>query len=71
VRSIEKLQLSTPPLGNSIYPVLDPEVGRALQDWSFFWDWDAATNQVRWMTAWDVDNSDIALFVAGLKSLLG
>jgi threonine aldolase len=26
---------------------------------------------VRWMTAWDVDQSDIAQFVAGLKSLLG
>jgi threonine aldolase len=51
--------------------VLEPAVSKALQDWSFFWDWDAATHQVRWMTAWDVDSTDIAAFVAGLRSLLG
>jgi threonine aldolase len=71
VCGIETLQLSTPPPVNSMYPVLDPQVSKALQEWSFFWDWDAATHQVRWMTAWDVDQSDIAQFVAGLKSLLG
>jgi threonine aldolase len=71
VVGIKELQLSTPPLVNSIYPVLEPAVSKALQDWSFFWDWDAATHQVRWMTAWDVDSTDIAAFVAGLRSLLG
>ena len=71
VRGIETLQLTTSPIVNSIYPVLNPDVSKALQDWSFFWDWDAATHQVRWMTAWDVDHTDIARFVAGLKSLLG
>ena len=71
VQNIEMLQLTATPAVNSIYPVLEPSVSKALQDWSFFWDWDEATHQVRWMTAWDVDHSDIALFVAGLKSLLG
>ena len=70
VQNIEMLQLSTPPAVNSIYPVLLPAISKALQEWSFFWDWDAATHQVRWMTAWDVDSADIAAFVAGLGSLL-
>ena len=70
VQNIEMLQLSTPPAVNSIYPVLLPAISKALQEWSFFWDWDAATHQVRWMTAWDVDSADIAAFVAGLRSLL-
>ena len=70
VRDIEMLQLNSAPAVNSIYPVLEPTVSKALQDWSFFWDWDAATHQVRWMTAWDVDSADIAAFVAGLRSLL-
>jgi threonine aldolase len=70
VRDIEMLQLSSAPAVNSIYPVVEPTVSKALQDWSFFWDWDAATHQVRWMTAWDVDSADITAFVAGLRSLL-
>jgi threonine aldolase len=70
VQNIEMLQLSTPPAVNSIYPVLLPANSNALQEWSVFWDWDAATHQVRWMTAWDVDSADIAAFVAGLRSLL-
>jgi threonine aldolase len=70
VRDIEMLKLSSAPAVNSIYPVVLPAVSKALQDWSFFWDWDAATHQVRWMTAWDVDLADITAFVAGLRSLL-
>jgi threonine aldolase len=70
VHDIEMLQLSTAPAVNSIYPVLDPAVSKPLQDWSFFWDWDAASHQFRWMTAWDVDLSDISAFVSGLRSLL-
>ena len=30
-----------------------PELIEPLRDWSFFWDWDVARHQVRWMTAWD------------------
>ena len=70
VKNIEMLQLSAPPAVNSIYPVLEPAVSKALRDWTFFWDWDAAKHQFRWMTAWDVDSADISAFVAGLRSVL-
>jgi threonine aldolase len=70
VRDIEMLQLSSAPAVNSIYPVVEPAISKALQEWSFFWDWDAATHQVRWMTAWDVESADISAFVEGLRSLL-
>ena len=42
-----------PPAVNGLFPVLVPEVIQPLRDWSFFWDWDLARDQVRWMTAWD------------------
>ncbi len=70
VRSIGSLNLTVAPAVNSIYPVLQPTVHKALQDWSFYWDWDAKTHQVRWMTAWDVEESDISRFVQGVKALL-
>ncbi|TSA54017.1 MAG: threonine aldolase [Actinobacteria bacterium] len=70
VRTIESLQITHPPQVNSIYPILDPMVQRALQDWSFFWDWDVTCNQARWMTAWDISSVDINRFVAGIRSLV-
>ena len=33
--------------------VLPAELIGPLQAWCFFWDWDVARHQVRWMTAWD------------------
>ena len=35
-------------------PAIEP-----LQAWSFFWDWDVARHQVRWMTAWDTTDDDV------------
>ncbi|NCX18084.1 MAG: hypothetical protein EBX15_04925 [Acidimicrobiia bacterium] len=40
------------------------------QHWSFFWDWDPAAHQVRWMTAWDVSGDDVARFAAGVEAAL-
>ena len=42
----------------------------ALQGWSFFWDWDAATNQVRWMTSWDTTADDVDRFAAGVAAAI-
>jgi threonine aldolase len=64
------LGLTTPPQVNSIFPTLrDPSKSR-LQQWSFFWDWDPAAHQVRWMTAWDVSGDDVARFAAGVEAAL-
>ncbi len=70
VRHIGSLNLTAPPAVNSIYPILDPAIHKALQDWSFYWDWDVKSNQVRWMTSWDVEDTDISRFVQGVKALL-
>ncbi len=58
------------PAVNSMFPVLDPVVAARLQAWSFFWDWDASRHQVRWMTAWDTDQTDVDRFIAGLEAVL-
>jgi len=41
-----------------------------LKDFCFFWDWNVARNQVRWMTAWDMTEPEIDVFVAGVRALL-
>ena len=58
------------PAVNSIFPVLDPGVARALREWSFFWPWDSERDQYRWMTAWDTTEEDIDRFAAGLAHLV-
>ncbi len=63
VRDLPGLRIDTPPAVNSIYPVLDPTAIRALQDWSYFYDWDVHAHQVRWMTAWDTTIEDVDTFM--------
>ena len=67
---IASLRLS-PPIVNSLYPTLQDPVKSALQQWSFFWDWDLSAHQVRWMTSWDTGTEDIARFSTGVRRLCG
>ena len=57
-----------PPPVNGLFPVLVPEVIQPLRDWSFFWDWDLARDQVRWMTALDTTTEDVEAFAAGVRA---
>jgi threonine aldolase len=58
-----------PPQVNSLYPVVQSSLRNSLRGWSFFYDWDPARDQVRWMTAWDTTDRDIETFVAGVRHL--
>ena len=55
-----------PPSVNSLFPALPPALIEPLREWSFFWDWDVAKHQVRWMTAWDTTPEDVDRFVGGV-----
>jgi threonine aldolase len=65
---ISSLELIKPAV-NSMYPLLPPQAKTALQEWSFFWDWDVSRSQVRWMTSWDTSEADVDAFAAGVRSL--
>ena len=67
---IESLGLLSPAV-NSLYPFVPQPARGRLQDWCFFWDWNVARDQVRWMTAWDTTIEDVDRFVAGVSHLLG
>ena len=60
-----------PPAVNAVFPHLPPEVIEPLRKWCFFWDWNVATHQVRWMTAWDTTAGDVDAFAAGVRECLG
>jgi len=67
--AIDGVELDAPPAVNSLFPRLAPDVITALREWCFFWDWDVATHQVRWMTAWDTTADDVATFAHGVELL--
>jgi len=58
------------PAVNALFPILPADAINALQEWSFFWPWDPARNQVRWMTAWDTTEADIETFAAGVRAVM-
>jgi threonine aldolase len=69
VAGMAGVEVGAPPAVNSIYPVLPAEIIAPLQKWSFFWDWDPARCQVRWMAGWDMTADDVTAFVAGVRAL--
>lgn len=70
VHTIPGVHLEGPPAVNSLYPILPADRIRPLQQWSYFYDWDVHRHQVRWMTAWDTTDDDVAAFAAGVRAAL-
>lgn len=69
-RDIPGVEFARAPAVNSVFPVLPPDVIEPLMAWSFFWPWDMSRNEVRWMTAWDTTEADVARFAAGVRAAL-
>jgi threonine aldolase len=67
VADLAAVDLAKPQV-NGLFPTLPPDAIAPLQEWSFFWDWDVATHQVRWMTSWDTTAEDVEQFAAGVTS---
>ena len=64
------VEFARTPEVNSVFPVLPPEAIEPLMAWCFFWPWDMSRNEVRWMTAWDTTEVDVARFAAGVRAAL-
>lgn len=65
------VQLTDPPAVNSVFPRLPAAAIAPLREWCFFWDWDVAVHEVRWMTSWDTTVEDVATFAAGVELIVG
>lgn len=71
VATLPGIDAGASPEVNSIFPALPADLIEPLKAWSFFWDWNPARRQVRWMTAWDTTPEDIDAFVAGIEEMTG
>ncbi|MCU1579831.1 MAG: threonine aldolase [Rhodoglobus sp.] len=56
---------------NAVFAVLPAGVADRLRQNFRFYDWNPATREVRWMTAFDTTEGDIDAFVAAVRAELG
>jgi threonine aldolase len=70
VRGIAGVEVVRPPVVNSVFVTVPPDALAALQQWSYFWEWDHATAEVRWMTSFDTTVDDIETFAAGVAAIV-
>jgi threonine aldolase len=59
-----------PPDVNSVFARVPATAIRPLQEWSFFWVWDADASMVRWMCSFDTTEEDVDRFVEGVAEIV-
>ena len=67
VKGIPGVQVLYPVQVNSVFVKLPRAVWTALQQEYFFYDWNEANDEVRWMCSFDTTDDDISQFVAALR----
>ncbi|MGX5681647.1 threonine aldolase family protein [Schumannella luteola] len=60
------LGFTQPTQANAVFATLPPGVADRLRESFRFYDWNPATGEVRWMTAFDTTEGDIDAFVAAI-----
>lgn len=65
---IKGLKITQPVQANAVFAIIPEGIISAIQDKYFFYIWDEATSEVRWMTSFDTTSGDIEDFSAFLAS---
>lgn len=71
VRHIDGVTITQPVESNAVFARIPPEAVRPLQDRFFFYVWDEATSEVRWMTAFDTTEDDVTEFAEAIGQEVG
>jgi threonine aldolase len=70
LEGIDGLTFTQQTQANAVFAVLPAGVADSLRQNFRFYDWNPATREVRWMTAFDTTEGDIDAFVAAVRSEL-
>ena len=71
VRSSPGVTITRPVEANGVFARIAPEHIPALQREAWFYVWDQAASEVRWMTSWDTTEADVERFAAAVHRILG
>ncbi|WKZ56395.1 MAG: low specificity L-threonine aldolase [Bdellovibrionota bacterium] len=67
IASLPQIRLTQPVEANALFAVLPAHAITALQSRYFFYVWNAALNEVRWMTSFDTSAEDVTEFARAIK----
>ncbi len=70
VRGISGVRITQAVEGSAVFAVLPRSVTEQLQQQFHFYLWDAAKNEVRWMTSWATSEADVDEFVAAIRQAM-
>jgi threonine aldolase len=70
VAAVSRIALTQPVEANGVFARVPPEHISALQERAFFYVWNPATSEVRWMTAWDTTEDDVERFAAAVREIV-
>ncbi len=71
LRSVPSVELARPVEANGVFVRVPRERLAALQERFFFYVWDEAASEVRWMTSFDTTEEDVDRFVADVREIVG
>lgn len=70
IAGLKGLTISQETRSNGVFAIIPAEIIHELRKEFFFYTWDESRSEVRWMTSFDTQESDIDDFVNHLKKLL-
>jgi threonine aldolase len=66
VRDVPGVTITQPVQANAVFAILPPGAAERLREDWFFYDWDEAAGEVRWMCAWDTAEADVDAFAVAV-----
>jgi threonine aldolase len=66
LEGVSGIEFSQPTQANALFAVLPPDATARLHDQFRFYDWNAATGEVRWMCSFDTTEADIDAFASAI-----
>jgi len=67
VGEIAGVEITQPVESNAVFARIPTAAIEPLQQNHFFYVWDEATAEVRWMTSWDTTEEDVAMFATAIS----
>lgn len=70
LKDIKEIQITRPVESNAVFAIVPGYLSARLMEKHYFYIWDEAVNEVRWMCSFNTTKEDIDLFVEDIKQMV-
>lgn len=70
IKKIPEIKIGKEIQANAVFAIVNPKLIPLLQEKYFFYVWNEAISEVRWMTSWDTTEKDVHDFVDFIKQAI-